>query len=141
MTIESALYNELSTTAEVTAVVGTRIYPQIAPESVAYPFITYSVITDNPEHHMGGAAGLTHVTMQIDVWAETIAERVSISEVIRNDLDGRTGTMGAEALDIRSCFLINRANFIESDAEGKSAPVFRSSMDFSIWHASSLPTL
>ena len=141
MTIESALFSYLSTKAEVTAEVSTRIYPQPAPQEADYPFITLMVITDNPEHHMGGAAGLTNVGMQIDIWTETIPERVEISEVIRNVLDGFRGNMGTENLNIRSCFMQNRANFLESDTEGKASPVYRSSMDFSIWHVESLPTL
>ncbi len=141
MTIESAIYNELSTTAEITAVVSTRIYPQVAPESAAYPFITFLVVSEVPEHHMGGAAPLTRVMMQFDVWAETHAERVDIAEVLRNALDGFRGDMGTENLDIQSCFLENRSNFQESDTEGKAAPVFRTSMDFSIWHVLPVPTL
>ncbi len=141
MTIETALFSELSTTAEVIAVVGTRIYPQVAPATVAYPFIVYSVISSLPEHHAGGASDLTNVSLQIDVWAETVGELLTIVEVIRNDLDGFKGDMGTENLDIRSCFLETRRTFEEPDPRGRKAPVFRSDMDFSIWHVSSVPTL
>lgn len=141
MTIESAFYNYLSTKASVTAEVGSRIFPQIAPESALYPFLVYSVILDTPEHDMTGAVGLTFVNMQIDVWCETIAERVTIAEVLRNALDGFTGDMGTENLNIRSCFLSNRSNSQEPDSEGRATPIFRTSMDFNIWHVESVPTL
>ncbi len=141
MTIETALYSELSTTSEVTAVVSTRIFPQVAPLTVPYPFIVYSVINSIPEHHAGGASTLTNVSMQIDVWAETVAELLTIVEVLRNALDGFIGDMGTENLDIQSCFMETRRTFEEPDPHGKKAPVFRSDMDFSIWHVSSVPTL
>ena len=141
MTLETAIYSELSTTAEVIAVVGTRIYPQVAPLTVSYPFIVYSVINSIPEHHMGGASALTNVSMQLDVWAVTVAELLDIVEVLRNDLDGFRGDMGTENLDILSCFMETRRTFEEVDPLGKKAPVFRSDMDFSIWHVSSVPTL
>ncbi len=141
MTIETALYSYLSTKAEVTAAVSTRIFPQVAAEGTIYPFVVYSVISDNPEHDMDGAVGLTSINMQIDVWSETIALRMSIAEIIRNVLDGFRGNMGTENLYIQSCFLDNRANFEERDTEGKADPVYRSSLDFSIWHVETVPTL
>jgi hypothetical protein len=140
MTIESALYSHLSTKASITALVSTRIYPQVAPESATYPFITYTVLSESHDHSMGGATGLTNPTIQIDAWADTIANRVAVSEAIRNALDGFTGNMGTENLSIRNCFLQNRANFNENTTEGKT-PTWRSSMDFSIWHVESVPTL
>lgn len=140
MTIESALYSYLSNKASITSLVSTRIYPQVAPNSAAYPFITYNVINEEPTHSMSGAVGLTHLTVQIDVWCNTVANRVAVSEALRNALDGFTGAMGAENLSIRNCFLENRTNFNETDGEGKT-PVYRSSMDFSIWHVETVPTL
>ena len=141
MTIESALFSYLSTKASVIAVVGTKIFPEVAPESALYPFITYQVLGDTPEHHMTSAAGLTNVSMQIDVWADTFASSVTISEVIRNALDGFTGDMGSENLSIRTCHLENRLSLAEPDAESEHLPIFRKSMDFLIWHAETVPTL
>ena len=141
MTIESALFSYLSTKAAVTGQVGTRIYPQIAPESAAHPFLTYTIISTDHTHDTSGATGLANVNMQIDVWADTQLERTTISEVIRDVLDGFTGDMGTENLNIRSCFLDSRSNFQEADTEGKSKPTFRASMDFSIWHVESVPAL
>ena len=141
MTIESALFSYLSTKASVFAAVGTRIFPEVAPERAAYPFITYTLVGDVPEHHMTSAAGLTNVTMQIDIWSETFALAVSVSEIIRNALDGFTGPLGTENLGIRTCHLENRITIPESDIEGGQNPVFRKSMDFLIWHVESVPTL
>ena len=141
MTIESALYSHLSTKASIIALVSDRIYPQIAPNGTAYPFITFTVINEDHDHAMSGATGLANVSMQIDVWTETIADRVAVSEALRNALDGFTGDMGTEDLNIRSCFLDNRAVFQETDTEGKGQPIYRASMDFSIWHVETVPTL
>ncbi len=141
MTIESAFYNHMSNKASITALVSTRIYASVAPSSVTYPFITFKVVSDVPEHDMGGAVGLTHVLLQVDAWALLVSERQSISEAVRNALDGFTGDLGAENLKIRNCFLDNRNSFEEPDKHGKNLPVHRASLDFSIWHVESVPTL
>ena len=141
MTIESALYSHLSNKASITALVSTRIYPQVAPDTASYPFIVYSVISEGHEHSMSGASGLASVTMQIDAWASTVASRVALSEAIRNALDGFRGDMGTENLSIRSCFLESRSNFFEPKTDGKETPDHRASLDFLIWHFESVPTL
>ena len=84
---------------------------------------------------------MTNVLVQIDAWAFLVAERQAIGEAIRNALDGFVGDLGAENLVIRNCFLRNRTTFEEPDKQGKNLPVHRSSLDFSIWHEQSLPTL
>ena len=86
MTIESALYSYLSNKASITALVSTRIYPQVGPDSADYPFITYNVISESHDHAMQGATGLANPSMQVDVWAETIADRVDVSEALRNEI-------------------------------------------------------
>lgn len=141
MTIESALYSYLSGKAEVNAEIATRIYPQIGPPGAVYPFLTYMVLGEDHTHDMGGASGLVNVSMQIDVWALTQKKRSEIAEVLRNVLDGFAGDMGAENLNIRQCFLESRSNFQEPETEGREKPVFRTSLDFSIWHVESSPTL
>lgn len=141
MTIETALYSHLSTQAGITALVSNRIYATVPPSSPTYPFITFQIFSNAPEHHMGGAAGLTVVKLQIDAWAFLVQEQQDISEAIRNELDGFRGAMGTELLAIRNCFLETRNTFEEPDKQGKNLPVHRASLDFSIWHVESLPTL
>ncbi|MCP4230782.1 MAG: DUF3168 domain-containing protein, partial [bacterium] len=111
MGIETALYSYLSTKTVITDEVSTRIYATVAPSSVTYPFITFEIISEDPDHHMGGAAGLTNVLVQVDAWAFLVAERQAIGEAIRNAMDGFTGDLGTENLRIRNCFLRNRTTF------------------------------
>lgn len=141
MTIESALYSYLSNKASITALVSTRIYPEVGPNDAGYPFITYITVTGDQQHDMSGASGLTNVRMQIDAWADIIADRVSVSEALRNALDGFTGNMGTENLNIRSCFLADYSTLRETEPEGRGQPIYRASLDFSIWHVESVPTL
>ncbi len=141
MTIETALFSHLSVQAGITALVSTRVYATVPPSDPTYPFITFQIFSDVPEHDMSGAVGLTQVKVQIDAWAFLVAEQQAIAEAVRNELDGFRGALGTEALAIRSCFLDSRNTFQEPDKQGKNLPVHRSSLDFSIWHVESLPTL
>jgi len=141
MTIETAFYSYASTKPSITALVGTRIYASAPPSDVVYPYVTFQVISNNPEHYMQGASGITRVNLQVDAWARLVQEQQDISEAFRNALDGFKALMGTELLDIRNCFLDNRNTFEELDKLGKNLPVHRASLDFLIWHAESVPTL
>lgn len=140
MKIERAISTYLMGKSTVIALVGTGVYPFPAPASASYPFITFQLITEEHSHSMSGAVGLTNPVMQIDIWSESFSDQMLVSEAVRNALDGFRGDMGSDNLNIRNCFLQNRASFTESESEGR-APVHRSSMDFSIWHVETVPTL
>lgn len=141
MTIETALFSYLTGKSEITSIVSTRVYATVAPSSPTYPYITFQMVSNNPEHHMSGNSPITIVRIQLDAWARTVATQQAISEAVRNALDGYRGQMGAEALDVRRAFLDNRNTFEEPDKHGKNLPVHRASLDFSIWHVEAVPTL
>lgn len=141
MSIETALRSYLATKDVIIAQVSTRVFAQIAKKSASLPYITFNTITERHEHHLAGAAGLAEATIQIDVWSATLAKRDSTANAVRNALDGFTGSMGSELLKVRNCVLQNRANFMEPEGKGREKPIFRASMDFSIWHVEALPTL
>ena len=140
MSIETAFYSYVTSKASITSLVSTRIYPLLAPDTPTYPLIVYTVFAEGHDHDMGGATGLADLTMQIDVWAKNIITRRTITEALRNELDGFQGDMGVELLNIRKCFLEDRTHFFEKDNEG-GGTFYRTSMDFSIWHVETLPTL
>ena len=43
MEIGKAIYNILSTNSDVSTLVGTRIFPNVAPQTTTFPFIIYDV--------------------------------------------------------------------------------------------------
>ena len=140
MTIETAFFSFLSNEATITAHVGTRIYPLLAPDTPTYPHIVFTVFGEGHDHSFAGATGLVDLTMQVDIWAKTVTKRDAIKEALRNKLDGFTGPMGVENLSIRNCTLQNREQFFEKDTEG-GGTFYRTAMDFLIWHFEPLPTL
>ncbi len=139
MTIEKALFDYMSNHASIAGQVSDRIYPDVAPENTDYPLITFTVIAESHVHHMEGASGLVNPSIQIDVWATKVSDRAITSEAIRGAMDGFRGVM--DDIEIRNCFLIDKTNFIESPQQGEGKPVYRASIDFSIWHVEDVPQL
>ena len=88
MSIETDLYSTLSNDAGVTAICATRIYPSLAPESAALPFITYQLITGGRLSTITGVDDMTRKRIQINCNADTYAESKSLSAAVYAALEG-----------------------------------------------------
>ena len=58
MEIGKAIYNILSTTTNISDLVGTRIFPNVAPQTTTFPFIIYDVNGVQPNDTKDGASTL-----------------------------------------------------------------------------------
>lgn len=88
MSIESTLYSTLSTTAGVTSLVSTRIYPQVAPESAALPYIVYSTITGERIHTLPGVGNMERKTIQVDCNATSYSGAKALAAAVIAALEG-----------------------------------------------------
>lgn len=143
MSIQAAIYEHLIADTTVLGLVSTRVYVDVAPHSaVGLNHITYQVISAQHVHDLGAASGLVRKRIQIDVWATTSITRDSISEAIREAMDGYSGDMGAvgATVDVRDCYLDNEVDGYEVPETKNEFGIFRRTMDFMIWHTESVPT-
>ncbi len=91
--IGKVIYGRLSTDVAVTGVCGLRIYPDIAPQNVAYPFCVYTIINSLPVDFKDGQSNLEEVNFQVDVYTNNYDTTQSLSNSIRNRLDRFVGTV------------------------------------------------
>ena len=115
-TIDSALYTRLSGHAGLKALVSARIYPPPAPQSSAYPLVTYQEIDRVSPHVMRGTAGVTHIRYQVDSWAETLAGAKAVAAQVRAALDNWSGT--SDGVVVKNCFLDSGQSSPYDEAEG-----------------------
>ena len=108
MIIEAALVAELAA-AGTTA--GARIYPQPLPQQATLPAITYLRVSTLREHTLTSPDHLPAVRFQLDCWADTLAETLTLKEEVRVALDGfnaDSGLMGgAGGVVVQACHLDN----------------------------------
>lgn len=82
MTIEAVLFTRLSTFAGLTALVGTRIYPSVAPQNVTAPFVTYRRISAVRRSGFGQDIGIVSARFQLDAIALTYSSMRAVVEQI-----------------------------------------------------------
>lgn len=120
MADESQIYTWLvgGSPSAVSALVGLRVYPVQAPQGVATPYVTYSLVAAVPANQLDGVADVDQRRIQIDTYAATYAEARSVMSACRNELEwGIRGYCISE-------------NFTDYEADTQ---LFRCSADFSFW--------
>jgi hypothetical protein len=131
MSIERALYARLTGAAAVSAIIGTRLFPNFAPLGTAAPFAIYNRVSANRIRSLTQRSGLAMVRMQVDCMAETYAGARALADVVRQALDGFRGEAGSPPVMIESCSLQSDQDLYEDAAE---PPLHRVSMDFMLTH-------
>ena len=86
--IEIDLRNQLKNNLDVSNLVGTRIYPKVAPQNAPTPYIVYSFINNNNEQCIGGAIYQKDSRVQIDCWSKQYSKSIKVREAVVNALVG-----------------------------------------------------
>ena len=108
-----AIYSILTENAGVSAIVGNKVYPQIAAQGAAFPFVVYVLQDNSPSDTKSGPSTLDEVRYDIVAAAETYADLSSLTERIRLALDRYTGTI--------SGVLVDSIQFIDLDVDNDPA--------------------
>ena len=94
-----AIYTILTEDAGVSAVVGTRVYPQVAAQGAAFPFVVYVLQDNTPSDTKSGVSTLDEIRYDIVAAAETYTALSSLTERIRLALDRYSGTVSGIVVD------------------------------------------
>ena len=99
MTEGKAIYSILTSDSDVSAIVGTRVYPQIAAQGAAFPFVVYVLQDTSPSDTKSGVSTLDEVRYDIVVASETYAQVSDLTNKIRTALDRYSGTVAGVVID------------------------------------------
>jgi hypothetical protein len=95
MNAGKAVYGILSTNAEVTAIVGTKIFPEVAEQEAALPLIVYQLQSVAPEDTHDGPSKLDEVRFEFLCYADTYNGAADLGDKVRGALDRVSGTYNA----------------------------------------------
>lgn len=130
MTIEEALYAHLTSDANVTALMSTRLYPGRLPQDPTYPAARYSRVTGPRAHGHDGPHSLAWPRFQFDCFGTTYAQAKALLNAIRVSLDGFSGVLGGSGgVAVGGIICLN-----DLDDFGPAADVHRATLDVRIFH-------
>jgi hypothetical protein len=126
ITCEALLYAYLQTIPEITAIIGTRMYPLIRPQASQLPALSYQRVAETRVDSLKtGTPGpsTTDVRMQIDAWAAEYEDVKDLAVKVRRAMNGHNQAAGLRAM----AYLTARDEF---DVDSHT---YRFSADYSIW--------
>lgn len=94
MNVESAIYNILKNNAPVAAVVGTRIYPNTAPQTTPNPCIVFQERSVDPSDTKSGVSRLDTCYIGVDCYCDTQKACKDLAKLVRTALDRYAGFVG-----------------------------------------------
>jgi hypothetical protein len=92
MNVGKAVYGILSSTTAVTDIVSTNIFPEIAEQETATPFIVYQLQGVAPEDTHDGPSKLDEVRMEIICFSDSYNGAADLADKVRGALDRVSGT-------------------------------------------------
>ncbi len=91
-TLEDFIFNRLSNDADVSGVVGTRIYRVKMPDNATLPAITYQVISGAFDETREGPSGMAMPVVGVDCWARSAGATQALAAHARDALHPFRGT-------------------------------------------------
>lgn len=128
---EQGLATVLVSDPAVAAVVGTRVYPVIAPAAADLPFITWRRSGVQRSHTLSGPMGMPTVVLSLDLYAVTYEAVRELADRVRLALDGYGGSP-ADSLVVSNVSLDNESDGFIQLAGGDLPPVYSVTQTYSI---------
>ncbi len=150
MDILDGLFRYLSGKTLLTNLIGSppRLYPELAPQSSSIaqrPYIVCSLEDVERPTHLRGASAIADFFLSFDVWTETVSDRQSIGEAMRNLLHTRTNVVltdsSGNTATMEYCNLDSDPNGMKSPPDGSEEPIFNKTMNFTCLIRELVPTL
>jgi hypothetical protein len=125
MSVDEQLYARLRDDAALAALVGTRIFPLLAPQDAPLPFIRYQLVSRVADEALDAVSTLASYRFQIDAYGATYASARAVQARMKELLNGWAPDTGP----IERSVLINVTDRHEGDDARK---LYRTSQDYQI---------
>lgn len=144
-TFRAALTSKLGSIPELTAIVGSAIYPSALPEthdlSRDGPAVTYTITAGPRGHVLGGADGTATAHVELSSWSYLESQADAIALAIWNALDGIPGKWGNGTCVILAVAHDDEIDLAEPPKAGSDQWVYRMSSPYIVRYRTGFPTL
>ena len=129
--MKSGLVSLLSSEATITAISGTRVYIQRAPQNAAFPHIIITQMSSDENGTLDGGSGqLRFLDFDIDCKAKSSVTAESLGNAVRTYIDDYSGTAGSST--IGAVLMNDESDDYEPPQDGSDVGVFVVTLDVTI---------
>lgn len=128
---EAVLRTALVGNAAVNALVGTRIYPVLAPASALLPYVTWRRSGIQREQTLGSPMGMPRVSVEYSIYGTTYEEARQLADAMRVVLDGYGGT--SDNTEVKQASLEDESDDFAQLAGADLPPVYQVTQRYDVW--------
>ncbi len=133
--IGKALYAKLASVSAITALVGTRIYPELGPQKgKTFPMIVYSSDDKQEVEIYSGGTGLVSRRVTLACIDDDYAGAIELAEAVRAGISWAEGTWGT--VTVQGCFPEGQTDDKLVGEGTEQQVLYVSEVDFLIWYES-----
>ena len=99
MNVLKAIRAKLIADSDVTAIIGSKCYPVVAPQKAAAPFVILSVVGNDPQDTKSGVADVDVFRIQVDSYAAGYDDVQDLDKKVRTAIDKYMGTSASIYID------------------------------------------
>lgn len=129
--IGMAIFNILTTDANVSLSIGTRCFPNINPlRKNDFPYIVYSHAGDDPHDTKNGVSTLNTAIIDISIYHNNMLNNEELAAYVRQAIDRRSGTF--QTVVVQSVQYQNQTNQFEFEGIENEDGLFLISQTYKI---------
>lgn len=128
---EAVLRSAVVADQTLAALVGTRIYPVIAPATATLPFVTWRRAGIQRSQTLGAPMGVPRLSVEYSIYAATYETSREVADGMRRVLDGYGGTV--DNVVVRQVSLEQENDDFVALAGAEMPPAFQITMVFDVW--------
>lgn len=125
---EAFLYQRLTSQTAVSSLVGTRVYPILAPAGTPLPLVVYQRTGVDRPQSLAGNVGNPVVTLQLTTYGTSYTSVKNIARQVRLAIDGWTGTTAG--VTIQRTTLTGEADGVDMPADDQMLPYYNVQQTF-----------
>lgn len=138
MSLETALYNLLSSDSDIEGLVGENIFPVLADEQAKEPYIVFQVLSVDTTHTLTGSIGMIEASVQVSCWTNSYYDSIQLSGAVRSCLDNysdRDNPSLAEAdIEIQCIQIQDEGDLIDFSAGVDKSKHYGKRLTFNIFY-------
>lgn len=116
MKVGLAIHSIVTGNSAVNSAVGGRVYPELAPEGVAMPYLVYSVVSNSPSDAKDGTP-IDEAQVELFSVASTYSAANDLADKVRAAMDRTSTTVSVAEGDVvvQSCHYTNEVTEVSAD--------------------------
>ena len=92
MTVGKAIFYLLDNSTDLTAIVGTRIFPEVAQQDAPLPYVVYNISNNEPSDTKREPSKMDTANIEVNCYSTSYTQVIDMSVAVRAALDRVTGT-------------------------------------------------